>query len=1113
MAINPHDDYEKLAKLLYPSIEASGNVYYGQTRKLTMDEVLDKNDLGFESHVETEREYSYTSSYPHIPVYQYHSYFKWKLGPLYGSIPFNVENSDCTFKSFPSERYATVLSLYSDEPNYILWPTDSYIESEGISSDYINENFPAADFRSDNLYGSVFIKYKLVFEEKRVNNTINSGQYNTYEQSVSCDYIGLYVSYNCSPIDKDDYHVEDRNFYIYHDDVTGEWYLYIQVYNNYNGFYDNKLLPIKQPLTITAISDTATVAITDQGNIASKCSFSYKLSTSQSDAWQPYTYNTAIHFNRDESIQFRLESITLSTGLLTNHWPYSDQNYIQIIFGQNDTVEASGDIRSLLYAIFNNNVYNMMFNEVPPPYLFYRLFYNDSQLVKAPKLSLCKVGSRTYMEMFYGTSIVESPKLLPINNHYTSVYQSMFENCHSLIKAPVIYSSSPSMMHYNMLKGCDNITYIDASYLKDYDYDSSVYGLTIADSLPTAGTFVYPDNKQNPAHTYGQELFVGIDDWDFVKSETLKENIIRNGNSPVNAKYNSNCVTVYGSDNSDNGRGSVLDESTLNNMEKSFDENDAHRMNTYNKDGSYNQEIWGYKSFNSPVQFRNGIYDEFVSQIAYVTHTSDNEYSVAGSSIKLNSKDPNTDKTSKLILGTIEDIGMEYNCYNGTGTCIISGDCDNMLPGISSHTPDSSSAYSTVGTFYGKYTGYTYNSSYTGYIPEYIYDACRCEIASTYKDVCYSIIESETYYTDAADNEFNINKITLMEKNVQGGYSSINMTSTPHQENHSIELKTTNVLGSGTNGLKTSKITLSSNNTYDYSYIDVSADKLYLASATTISGSLDVSGATTLSATTISGSLDVSGETTISSGVKSCNIYPKTPDSYNLGLSNSKYNNVYTINLNASNISTTSISAISSSIGISVGNDITFNKNATFIGSSTVYLNGTMQPSSSSNTSKIGASGYPISIIYTKDIHTPEITMASRNSSFPLISADSAVLNNGFSPIMYGEIGSFSYYYSTTGKYTTEPGAIVYGWVHNNTSSTKTLHPGDIINSQSPGSSYDYTIYEASISESSLNISGRRWFSSYFRILSLVTVSGNSEAKALLMRVTMNSPVYTVITN
>ena len=53
MAINKHDDYEALAKLLYPSIEASGNVYYGQTRKLTLDEVLKRNSLGFDSHIES----------------------------------------------------------------------------------------------------------------------------------------------------------------------------------------------------------------------------------------------------------------------------------------------------------------------------------------------------------------------------------------------------------------------------------------------------------------------------------------------------------------------------------------------------------------------------------------------------------------------------------------------------------------------------------------------------------------------------------------------------------------------------------------------------------------------------------------------------------------------------------------------------------------------------------------------------------------------------------------------------------------------------------------------------------------------------------------------------
>lgn len=52
MAINPHDDYEALAKLLYPSIEASGNVYYGQTRKSQLMSYLIKItmvlNLGFQ---------------------------------------------------------------------------------------------------------------------------------------------------------------------------------------------------------------------------------------------------------------------------------------------------------------------------------------------------------------------------------------------------------------------------------------------------------------------------------------------------------------------------------------------------------------------------------------------------------------------------------------------------------------------------------------------------------------------------------------------------------------------------------------------------------------------------------------------------------------------------------------------------------------------------------------------------------------------------------------------------------------------------------------------------------------------------------------------------------
>lgn len=51
MPDNINNDYNELAKLIYPSIEASGNVYYGQTRKLAIDELFNINDGGFESNI------------------------------------------------------------------------------------------------------------------------------------------------------------------------------------------------------------------------------------------------------------------------------------------------------------------------------------------------------------------------------------------------------------------------------------------------------------------------------------------------------------------------------------------------------------------------------------------------------------------------------------------------------------------------------------------------------------------------------------------------------------------------------------------------------------------------------------------------------------------------------------------------------------------------------------------------------------------------------------------------------------------------------------------------------------------------------------------------------
>lgn len=79
-------------------------------------------------------------------------------------------------------------------------------------------------------------------------------------------------------------------------------------------------------------------------------------------------------------------------------------------------------------------------------------------------------------------------------------------------------------------------------------------------------------------------------------------------------------ITAYGSSNTDSyGRGDVTDVSTKYSMltTNPLSDENAPEMNSYSSDGSYNQDIFGWKCFNSPVSFRNGIYGECGSLTTY----------------------------------------------------------------------------------------------------------------------------------------------------------------------------------------------------------------------------------------------------------------------------------------------------------------------------------------------------------------------------------------------------------------------------------------------------------------------------------------------------------------
>lgn len=149
-------------------------------------------------------------------------------------------------------------------------------------------------------------------------------------------------------------------------------------------------------------------------------------------------------------------------------------------------------------------------------------------------------------------------------------------------------------------------------------------------------------------------------------------------------------ITAYGSSNADSyGRGDVTDVSTKYNMltTNPLSDENAPEMNSCSSDGSYNQDIFGWKCFNSPVSFRNGIYGE----CGYVTTFSDSAYH----GIKIETYDTgDSNNKSKIIIkadhikldGTVDDLtannssNLVYNNGYSITTVVTANSATSVIP-------------------------------------------------------------------------------------------------------------------------------------------------------------------------------------------------------------------------------------------------------------------------------------------------------------------------------------------------------------------------------------------------------------------------------------------------
>lgn len=437
---NNHNDYEELASLLYPSIEASGNVYYGQTRKLAIDELFNINDGGFESNIKTIRRQTDSNE----DRFEYISYFCWKFGPLNGRIrivPCDNDKFIFTFANFPELE-----KIYSLD--------DAYITNDS--------SYP--------IVGTLFVRYKLLFKDNIINNVLNSGTFDSYEKIISVDTndIRVYVTDNCDPTNVDNRDIDDRNIFVKHE--SDVYYLFVKLCN---------CADVEKPgdaLYFINMNDgESTVKLVINGALQTD----YEYYKSSIIGWEKYTAGDAITLaNRNDKVYFR-----------GSRSQQDFDNYIQ--FNMTGKLSAGGNINSLLShdeSIYKNITDYTTF-ETANGQTFYRLFFNQTSLydVSALKLSTNKLSITCYGEMFCGCmSLINTPELqatLLAHSCYMSMfcgctslnqapvlqatllehscYRSMFENCTSLVQAPVLPAVFSADYCYRwMFDGCAKLNYI-----------------------------------------------------------------------------------------------------------------------------------------------------------------------------------------------------------------------------------------------------------------------------------------------------------------------------------------------------------------------------------------------------------------------------------------------------------------------------------------------------------------------------------------------------------------------------------------------------------------------------------------------------------------------------
>ena len=138
-------------------------------------------------------------------------------------------------------------------------------------------------------------------------------------------------------------------------------------------------------------------------------------------------------------------------------------------------------------------------NELSGKYEFYKLFCGDTKLKSARYLQLPadKLSERCYQSMFEGCTALEKAPDLTATTLATACYESMFEGCTALTDAPMLAATElKSYCYQSMFKGCTALKTaprLPASALAKYCYNSMFKGCTALVDAPELPAIVMAD--------------------------------------------------------------------------------------------------------------------------------------------------------------------------------------------------------------------------------------------------------------------------------------------------------------------------------------------------------------------------------------------------------------------------------------------------------------------------------------------------------------------------------------------------------------------------------------------------------------------------------------------